>query len=1177
MSVRTKSSGFVRALVAAGTTTALVVAGLVATVAVAAPAAAADVQTSVSADALPTAQMNGVVWDQAIAGNTVFAGGEFTSARPPGASPGTSETTRNNLMAYNLTTGALLSFNPNVNGKVSDMAVTPDGTKLFVVGTFTQVGGVARNRVAVYDLPGLTLSALNPNVNGPVDSVAVSNSRAFFGGNFSSIAGQGRNKFGGITFSGTTVSMLAISPTFPDGRVTGIVLNPDASKVAISGNFTAVNGSSDPGYGIYMMDAVSGAQLALPVNSVVRDAGPNSSVRRLATDGTYFYGTGWHYSSAGSTESMWAARWSDGSFYYQADCHGDTYDVYAGADAVYVASHTHSCVSSEGFNEWVPRAYMHSTAFSKTIEGQNRPDAWGYPDNDPRDRPDMLNWFPQYEVGTFTGQSQATWAVTGNSDYVVYGGEFLRVNGQAQQGIVRFAKRSIAPNDQGPRTTSASWDVRALSQVPGTVHVSFSTNWDRDDETLVYRVYRGSESTTPILTQTVKTTFWNPQTLTAVDRGRPAGAQETYRVTATDANGNVGKSDWVTATVASTAVSAYVGSVLDSGAASWWRLGETSGAAADSIAGDPLTTVGSVTRNVAGAINGDANRAMTFSGASSQYAYSSVQTTASDDFTVEAWFKTANNYSRGGKIIGFGTNQTGGSGQADRHVYMNNQGRLYFGVRGRDRTTINTTTAYNDGQWHHVVASMGPDGMKLSVDGQLRVSNTTMTAGRNYLGYWRVGGDSLSNWSSRPSSDYFAGTIDEPAVYVGELSASEIAAHYTAGTSGAAGNQAPTAAYTFTPTNLSVAFDGRSSSDVDGTIANYLWEWGDGTANTSGTNATPTHVFAAAGTYQVKLTVRDDDDATHSVTLPVEVTAAPANTPPTAAYTFTPTNLSVAFNGSTSTDPGGSIASYSWAWDDGTPNSTGATPTHVFPAAGSYDVTLTVTDNGGLTDTETKTVTVTAAPPAGSEILATDLFERTATGSWGSATPGGAWTLAGTASGFSVAGGAGRISTPLSTGQVATLGSVSSTNTLITTEFSVDKVALGQYILIHGRTVAGTSYSLRIMVDTATTAKLWLLRGSSTAIGASVTVPLTWVANDKYMVEFEVTGNGTTTLNSKVWKSGTTEPAAWQKSGTDSTAAMQAPGSVGVESRIPGTAAGAGQVPVVISFHSITVNDPNIP
>ncbi len=66
----------------------------------------------------------------------------------------------------------------------------------------------------------------------------------------------------------------------------------------------------------------------------------------------------------------------------------------------------------------------------------------------------MVNWLPVFTQGTFTGQGQAAWSVTGNNDYVVYGGEFPRINNTAQQGLVRFARRSISPKAQGPRFTN---------------------------------------------------------------------------------------------------------------------------------------------------------------------------------------------------------------------------------------------------------------------------------------------------------------------------------------------------------------------------------------------------------------------------------------------------------------------------------------------------------------------------------------------------------------------------------------------------------------------------------------------------------------------------------------------------------------------------------------------------
>ncbi len=68
---------------------------------------------TVASDSLPAPQINGVVWDQEIVGNTVYVGGNFTTARPAGAAPGVSEVTRAGLLAYNLTTGALLPWAPD--------------------------------------------------------------------------------------------------------------------------------------------------------------------------------------------------------------------------------------------------------------------------------------------------------------------------------------------------------------------------------------------------------------------------------------------------------------------------------------------------------------------------------------------------------------------------------------------------------------------------------------------------------------------------------------------------------------------------------------------------------------------------------------------------------------------------------------------------------------------------------------------------------------------------------------------------------------------------------------------------------------------------------------------------------------------------------------------------------
>ncbi|WP_286279166.1 hypothetical protein [Naasia aerilata] len=108
---------------------------------------------TVSTDPLPTVQIDGVVWSQVIAGNTVYAGGNFTTARPAGSPAGVNTVPRSNLLAYNLTTGELITgFAPTLNGEVKSLAVSPDGTRVYAAGSFTQVNGLTRNRVVAFDV-----------------------------------------------------------------------------------------------------------------------------------------------------------------------------------------------------------------------------------------------------------------------------------------------------------------------------------------------------------------------------------------------------------------------------------------------------------------------------------------------------------------------------------------------------------------------------------------------------------------------------------------------------------------------------------------------------------------------------------------------------------------------------------------------------------------------------------------------------------------------------------------------------------------------------------------------------------------------------------------------------------------------------------------------------------------
>ena len=169
---------------------------------------------------------------------------------------------------------------------------------------------------------------------------------------------------------------------------------------------------------------------------------------------------------------------------------------------------------------------------------------------------------------------------------------------------------------------------------------------------------------------------------------------------------------------------------------------------------------------------------------------------------------------------------------------------------------------------------------------------------------------------------------------------------------GAPPNQAPLASFSSDCTDLDCDFDATGSADLDGTIDSYAWDFGDGATSDE---QNPEHSYTDPGTYQVTLTVTDDDGDQGSVTHSVEAVAP--NVGPDAAFTYDCVGLACSVDGRTSSDSDGTIESYGWTFD-GAPGADQDQTTFTFDEAGTYDVTLTVTDDDGAQDDVTQQVTV---------------------------------------------------------------------------------------------------------------------------------------------------------------------------------------------------------------------------
>jgi len=184
-------------------------------------------------------------------------------------------------------------------------------------------------------------------------------------------------------------------------------------------------------------------------------------------------------------------------------------------------------------------------------------------------------------------------------------------------------------------------------------------------------------------------------------------------------------------------------------------------------------------------------------------------------------------------------------------------------------------------------------------------------------------------------------------------------------------NELPTASFTWQALSSSgtrlvveprtgdrIEFDASASSDPDGEIVEYAWDWkSNGSYDQTTTDSVIEHTFSSSGSHQVTLRVTDDDGATGTITKTIAIGAKQS---PDAAFIVTPSSPStldtIQFTDSSS-DPDGSISSWHWNFGDGL-TSTARNSSHRFTEKGMFTVQLTVTDNDGLIDSVTKTITI---------------------------------------------------------------------------------------------------------------------------------------------------------------------------------------------------------------------------
>jgi hypothetical protein len=346
----------------------------------------------------PSYQTNGRVNAIAIVGNTAYIGGQFTSVRPAGDPLGTGEVTRNHAAAFNLSTGALLPWNPNASGTVE--AIVASGSTVYLGGSFTKVGGKGHQRVAAVDATtGTPIAAFKPTLDAEVLGLAVHGSDVYLGGNFTTVNGASRTYL--VALNGSTGATDSAFTGSADAEVQAVTMTTDGSKLVVGGNFTHVDGGSQNH--IAAVNPSTGATLPWATHTSYGIVG-------LAADSNGVYAAG-----AGTGGNFAAFNPSSGSMTWQGGTNGNVQAIAVLNGDVYAGGHYTDYCGPQGGQH----TCTNPIARSKMLAVDESTGA-------------LQSWNPA------VNSTLGVFSLAGGGGFLEMGGDFTKVAGVAQQGFAIF-------------------------------------------------------------------------------------------------------------------------------------------------------------------------------------------------------------------------------------------------------------------------------------------------------------------------------------------------------------------------------------------------------------------------------------------------------------------------------------------------------------------------------------------------------------------------------------------------------------------------------------------------------------------------------------------------------------------------------------------------------------------
>jgi outer membrane protein assembly factor BamB len=340
-------------------------------------------------------------------GNVVFIAGNFVTA----ADHTGDVQPRSYLAAEDATTGALLPFAPQLNGRAYFLAASPDHTTLYVGGAFTTVNGHAQPRLVAFDIASGRVSPIVPNLalNSSVKAIAATGSDLYIGGGFTTVSGEPRNRLAKLTLSGGRFALDSTWRADASDEVRDLVADPLSGRLIVAGWFTSLDGSTSSG----RLGAVTLASGGLATWA----SHPGYEVLDIARCGPELYAA---MGGPGGTALAFDLATGRQRWYYKTDGNVQAvatvggYPVY-GMHGDYVAPQANVSMKEYGTSKRISRHKV----FMLSPDGV------------------LQSWAPPL---TSTQGVLGVWALRGGGGSMYVGGDFTRVDGGDQARFAIFPR-----------------------------------------------------------------------------------------------------------------------------------------------------------------------------------------------------------------------------------------------------------------------------------------------------------------------------------------------------------------------------------------------------------------------------------------------------------------------------------------------------------------------------------------------------------------------------------------------------------------------------------------------------------------------------------------------------------------------------------------------------------------